>query len=211
VISAVVAALLVVGAVAGLIFYARYTTAETALQETNATATANAANVHATATYNAVNAQEAELVQALQKQYPKGPDTPPAVSAAPKNLANGVQLIVIKPGNGPVANSGDTIGVEYTGWVQSTNKKFDSSYDNGAQPLPVTLGQNQTIPGFEAGLTGMKIGETARIIIPPAQAYGANPPPGPDGKPVLPANATLIFDVTIVGYAQPQSQDPSQG
>jgi FKBP-type peptidyl-prolyl cis-trans isomerase len=83
--------------------------------------------------------------------------------------------------------------VQYTGWLASNGQKFDSSYDHGGQPFALTLGQHQVIPGWEEGLIGMKPGGTRRILIPPALGYGAQGSP-----PAIPANSTLIFDVTMV-------------
>lgn len=122
-----------------------------------------------------------------------GPATPPPVTAAPVKLGDGVQYIDIKQGSGQAAHIGSTLSVQYTGWLQSDGKKFDSSYDHGGQPFSVTLGQHQVIPGFETGLVGVKAGGTRRLIIPAAQGYGAQGQP-----PTIPANATLIFDITVV-------------
>jgi FKBP-type peptidyl-prolyl cis-trans isomerase len=109
-------------------------------------------------------------------------------------MADGLQYIDIKQGTGAEAKEGSTVTVEYTGWLQSDGKKFDSSYDRGAQPFDVTpLGQAQVIPGWNKGLVGMKVGGTRRLIIGPDLAYGAAGSP-----PVIPANATLIFDVTVI-------------
>src|SRR5437660_158182 len=122
-----------------------------------------------------------------------GPATPPPVTTSPVKLGDGVQYIDIKQGTGSAAHIGSTVSVQYTGWLQSNNKKFDSSYDHGGQPFSVTIGQHQVIPGLESGLVGVKAGGTRRLIIPPALGYGVQGQP-----PTIPANATLIFDVTVV-------------
>jgi len=122
-----------------------------------------------------------------------GPATPPPVTAAPVKLPDGLQYIDIKTGTGPAAQTGSAVSVQYTGWLQSNGKKFDSSYDHGGQPFSVTLGQGQVIPGWEEGLVGIQAGGTRRLIIPAALGYGAAGSP-----PAIPANAVLIFDVTAV-------------
>jgi FKBP-type peptidyl-prolyl cis-trans isomerase len=120
--------------------------------------------------------------------------SPPKVQGTPKKLCSGLEYIDIKQGTGPVAKSGSTVNVYYTGWVQG-GQKFDSSYDDGKQPFPVSpLGQAQVITGWNQGLIGMRAGGTRRLIIPPDLAYGDQPPQGSN----IPANATLIFDVTVV-------------
>ncbi|OLB46590.1 MAG: peptidylprolyl isomerase [Ktedonobacter sp. 13_2_20CM_53_11] len=104
-----------------------------------------------------------------------------------------MQCLDLKVGSGKVAQQGSTVSVEYTGWLQSNGKKFDSSYDHGGQPFSVTpLGQASVIPGWNEGLVGMKVGGVRRIIIPAALGYGAQ------GNQAIPPNATLIFDVTVL-------------
>jgi FKBP-type peptidyl-prolyl cis-trans isomerase len=106
---------------------------------------------------------------------------------------DGLQYIDIKVGTGAEAKTGSTVLAEYTGWIQSTGKKFDSSFDHGGQPIQVTpLGTAQIIPGWNEGLIGMKVGGIRRLIIPPSLGFGSKAQ-GP-----IPANATLIFDVTVV-------------
>jgi len=65
--------------------------------------------------------------------------------------------------------SGDTVKVHYTGAFDS-GEVFDTS--EGAEPLVFTIGAGQVIPGFDAALLGMQIGETKKIAIPPDEAYG---------------------------------------
>jgi FKBP-type peptidyl-prolyl cis-trans isomerase len=74
--------------------------------------------------------------------------------------------------------------------VASTGKIFQSSKDTG-QPVPLSL--SQVIAGWSQGIPGMKEGGTRRLLIPAALAYGAQPPQGSD----IPANADLVFDVTV--------------
>ncbi len=67
------------------------------------------------------------------------------------------------------AESGDTVRVHYTGRTDD-GKEFDSSRDR--DPLEVTLGRGQVIPGFENALTGMTAGDTKTVTIPEGDAYG---------------------------------------
>lgn len=94
------------------------------------------------------------------------------------------------PGTGKEVKAGDTVTVDYTGAVASTGKIFQSSKDSG-QPVPLSL--SQVIAGWSQGIPGMKEGGTRRLLIPASLAYGANPPQGSD----IPANADLVFDVTV--------------
>ncbi len=94
------------------------------------------------------------------------------------------------PGTGDAVKADDTITVDYTGAVASTGVIFQSSKDSGQ---PVSFPLKGVIPGWTQGIPGMKVGGTRRLLIPAALAYGANPPPGSG----IPANADLVFDVTL--------------
>jgi len=122
-----------------------------------------------------------------------GLPTPPAVTTTPGMLTNGIKCVDLKVGTGAPAEGGSTVNVQYTGWLAANGKEFDSSYDHGGKPFGVTIGQGQVIKGWEEGLVGVKVGGTRRLIIPADQAYG------PQGSPPkIPANAVLIFDITVV-------------
>lgn len=90
-----------------------------------------------------------------------------------------------------LTRAGDIIVVHYTGMLEN-GTKFDSSLDRG-QPFEFKLGAGQVIAGWEEGLVGMKIGEKKILTIPPEKGYGKNGYP-----PVIPPNATLIFDVELL-------------
>jgi len=98
-------------------------------------------------------------------------------------------------GTGATANSGNTVTVNYSGWVYDRSKTdgkgamFDSA--NGAS---FTLGSTSLISGFSQGVIGMQVGGQRRLIIPPSLAYGNSPPAGS----IIPANATLVFDITLI-------------
>jgi hypothetical protein len=106
-----------------------------------------------------------------------------------------LKYIDLKEGTGPAAKSGDTLTVNYSGWL-ANGTEFDSSVDpkfQHVQTFPVTIGQGQVIAGWDQGLIGIKAGGSRRLIIPPGLGYGASGSP-----PTIPANAVLIFDVTVV-------------
>ncbi len=95
-----------------------------------------------------------------------------------------------------VAKSGDTVSMNYTGWLEATHVAFDSNVDpkfHHVQPFVFTLGAGQVIAGWDKGIVGMKVGERKTLTIPPADAYGANGIPG-----VIPPNSTLVFNVELL-------------
>ncbi|NJD59729.1 MAG: FKBP-type peptidyl-prolyl cis-trans isomerase [Anaerolineae bacterium] len=94
-------------------------------------------------------------------------------------------------GDGAAAKAGDTVSVNYTGWLED-GTKFDSSLDRG-QTFDFPLGSGQVIPGWDEGVQGMQVNGTRLLVIPPTLGYGsqANGP--------IPANSTLIFEVQLVG------------
>jgi FKBP-type peptidyl-prolyl cis-trans isomerase len=128
-----------------------------------------------------------------------GKSTAPNTNAPTKVTGDGVKtasgLIYwdIRVGNGEVAKEGSHVRVHYTGWLTS-GKKFDSSVDAG-KPFDFTIGNGEVIKGWEEGVAGMKMGGKRQLRIPPDLAYGAD---GTPGGPI-PPNATLIFDIRLLG------------
>ncbi len=116
---------------------------------------------------------------------------PTKVTGEPTKTASGLEYWDIKVGTGAVAQTGQHVKVEYTGWL-TNGKKFDSSVGTG-RPFDFMLGASQVIKGWDEGVVGMKVGGKRQLRIPPDLAYGAKGYPG-----VIPANATLIFDVQLV-------------
>ena len=117
---------------------------------------------------------------------------PTKVTGPGSKTASGLTYWDIKQGTGPVAETGHNVKVDYTGWL-TNGKKFDSSVGSG-KPFEFKLGAGQVIKGWDEGVAGMKVGGKRQLKIPPDLAYGANGYP-----PVIPANSTLIFDVTLRG------------
>jgi len=117
---------------------------------------------------------------------------PTKVTGDGTKTADGLQYWDIKVGTGPVASAGQTVKVHYTGWL-TNGKKFDSSVDRG-EPFTFNLGGGQVIKGWDEGVAGMKVGGKRQLRIPPQLGYGDR---GAGG--VIPPNATLVFDVELLG------------
>ena len=105
---------------------------------------------------------------------------------------SGLKYIDQEVGTGDVAVAGKTASVHYTGWLEN-GKKFDSSVDRG-QPFSFPLGAGRVIKGWDEGVQGMKVGGKRKLTIPSDLGYGSR---GASG--VIPPNATLIFDVELLG------------
>ena len=114
----------------------------------------------------------------------------------PMTTPSGLQIIDSKVGTGASPKTGQTCVMHYTGWLYENGakgKKFDSSVDRG-QPFEFPIGTHRVIPGWDEGVATMKVGGKRTLIIPPQLGYGER---GAGG--VIPPNATLIFDVELLG------------
>lgn len=109
---------------------------------------------------------------------------------------NGLIIEVVKTGEGKEAKNGNSVSVHYTGKLKD-GTVFDSSIQRGV-PIEFSLGIGMVIPGWEQGVLGMLIGEKRILTIPADLAYGQAGVKAPDGTPVIPGGATLIFDVELV-------------
>ena len=110
----------------------------------------------------------------------------------PITTASGLIYEDIVAGSGEAAQAGRSVQVHYTGWL-STGEKFDSSVDRD-EPFGFPLGAGHVIPGWDEGVQGMLVGGKRKLTIPSALGYGEE---GAGG--VIPPNATLLFDVELLG------------
>jgi len=111
-----------------------------------------------------------------------------------ETLDSGLKVIDLSPGQGEAAQPGDTVQVNYTGWLYENGKRttqFDSSV--GRAPFDVTIGVTSVIKGWTEGLVGMRVGGKRQLIIPPDLGYGAR---GAGG--VIPPGATLEFEIDLL-------------
>ncbi len=125
----------------------------------------------------------------------QAPDEADSATAPPSEL----MIDVIAEGEGEAIAAGKTAVVHYTGWLfdasapENRGTKFDSSRDRG-EAFSFPLGAGRVITGWDTGVEGMKVGERRILTLPPEMGYGAR---GAGG--VIPPNATLIFDVELLG------------
>lgn len=113
----------------------------------------------------------------------------------PKNniiIKNNMKIETTKEGTGATITDGQTAVMTYVGKLQD-GTVFDASKNHGDGSFSFVLGSGQVIKGWDQGIVGMKVGESRILTIPPALAYGPNGYP-----PVIPPNATLVFDVTLL-------------
>ena len=111
-------------------------------------------------------------------------------------MPSGVQYRDVVVGEGAEPTAGKKVSVHYTGWLDNNGqpgKKFDSSRDRGS-PFSFTLGRGEVISGWDLGVATMRVGGRRTLILTPDHGYGAR---GAGG--VIPPNATLIFDVELLG------------
>src|SRR6266404_859678 len=103
-----------------------------------------------------------------------------------------VEMII--PGDGAAPKVGDTVNVHYTGRL-TDGTKFDSSVDRD-EPFAFVLGTDQVIKGWDEGVATMRVGDKARLTIPPELGYGEQGYPG-----AIPPNATLVFEVELLSIS----------
>jgi peptidylprolyl isomerase len=109
---------------------------------------------------------------------------------------SGLQYEDTVVGTGASPKTGQTCVMHYTGWLWENGakgKKFDSSVDRG-QPFEFQIGRGMVIKGWDEGVMTMKVGGKRTLLIPASLGYGSR---GAGG--VIPPNATLVFDVELLG------------
>ncbi len=110
----------------------------------------------------------------------------------PTTTASGLQYVDETVGDGPSPQNGQTVRVHYTGTL-TDGSQFDSSRDRGT-PFSFVIGRGKVIQGWDEGVLTMKVGGRRILTIPGDLAYGPQGYPG-----VIPPNATLVFDVELLG------------
>lgn len=114
----------------------------------------------------------------------------PTAKGEAKTTKNGVKYETLKPGTGEELKPGRVAVFHYIGTLEN-GTVFDSSRDRG-EPFKASIGTGQLIRGWDEGLPGMKVGETRKLWVPAAMAYGDQE------KPKIPAHSNLIFEVELL-------------
>lgn len=117
-------------------------------------------------------------------------------------LPDGLKYVDLVTGTGARPNKGDTISVQYTGWL-ANGTKFDSSRDRG-QPASFQIGVGAVIPGWDEAVITMHVGGKRKLTLPPELGYGSQGQP-----PAIPANSTLVFVVELLSTAPTPSPSAS--
>jgi len=136
-------------------------------------------------------AGEATVVPSPAVTVTRNDSGPPPVTGERSVTATGLGIIDVVAGTGATPSAGQTVSVQYTGWL-SDGTKFDSSLDRGT-PFEFVLGAGEVIAGWDEALATMQVGGKRRLFIPADLAYGEQGRP-----PTIPPNSELTFDVELV-------------
>ncbi len=124
--------------------------------------------------------------------------SPPPIDADAETFTTegGVQVTVIEKGSeeDPTRN-GDSVAMNYTGWLTADGTMFDSSH-NRCEQFTFALGNGEVIQGWDEGILGMSPGDVRRLVIPAELAYGDL------ARASIPANSSLTFDVELVAFGR---------
>jgi len=113
---------------------------------------------------------------------------------AMEETESGLFIQVLQEGSGPPAGYGDEMGVHYTVWLPN-GSKVDSSHDHDPpEPLDMVLGSTALIDGWVEGVTGMRMGERRKLVLPYDLAYGT------EGRPPIPPYSPLVFEVELAEH-----------
>jgi FKBP-type peptidyl-prolyl cis-trans isomerase len=157
---------------------------DTASEDTSSTTSTTVGD----STTTTVTYSDPELAQEVLGR--EAPDVEPPPEDTPADALDKETLI---EGQGEAAAAGDQLTVNYAG-VTPDGTQFDSSFEEGRDPLQVVLGQGGVIAGWDQGLVGVKIGERVRLVLGSENAYGAQ---GNSGAGIAP-NSPLAFVIDVV-------------
>lgn len=130
---------------------------------------------------------ELQLIEIL----PGAPEAPTKVADADYvTTASGLKYYDFEVGTGETPQTGQQVSVHYTGWL-TDGTMFDSSIPRG-EPIVFAIGTGSVIPGWDEGVSTMKVGGKRQLVISPDLGYGET------GTGPIPGNATLIFEVELV-------------
>jgi len=117
-------------------------------------------------------------------------------------IQEGLTATILNPGYGRRAVSKDYAGVHTTLWLYDENAEGDKGTEiwssGGTDPFQFQIDSGQVIAGWDLGVTCMKLGETRQLKIAPELGYGER------GKPPVPPNATLLFEIKLVQLETPE-------
>ena len=137
-----------------------------------------------------------ELISFIPCEFPAGSPPPLDVDAETFTTEGGVQVIVIEKGSEEdPTQAGDSVSMNYTGWLTADGTMFDSSHNRCAE-FTFLLGSGQVIKGWDEGVLGMSPGDVRRLIIPAELAYGEQARTG------IPANSSLTLDVELIAFGR---------
>lgn len=100
------------------------------------------------------------------------------------------QTTVILQGDGDTVQDGDTVIVQYSGYLLKDGTQFDSSWNTGLPPAFITDG---VVPGFKNALVGQQVGSRVATVFPPELGFGDQ------DYPPIPGGSTLVFIADIIG------------
>lgn len=115
---------------------------------------------------------------------------------ADETLPSGVAIKVVKEGKGPVPDRGELAAIRFASFAGEN--KIDDLFDN-PEPYYTRVGSGGLIKGVEEVLPKMRVGDRWVLTVPGNLAFGPKGRPASAGKPRIPSNAVIIFDVEMVG------------
>ena len=139
-----------------------------------------------------VSSSPVEEVETAEPEITPAPAIVDEVEAVP-----GLEVKVLRTGEGPAVVSGDQVEVHHTGWIfdaeseSGRGTRFDSSVDRGER-YQFPLGEDRVIEGWDLGIEGMLVGEIRELKVAPELAYGDE-----GAGAVIPPGATLIFEIEL--------------